>query len=113
MILIFQVETFKDRLKESESLHRQEVESAQTHSDQNMLELRRKFDKLDMGYQEQIEKAQEKHEQEIGKRELILTHSDLEKSPNSTIIFTERTVKLVPALVKLAYCRLMFEALQL
>lgn len=107
------METFKDRLKESESLHRQEVESAQTHSDQNMLELRRKFDKLDMGYQEQIEKAQEKHEQEIGKRELILTHSDFEKSHNSTIIFTERTVKLVPALVKLAYCRLMFEALKL
>lgn len=110
------METFKDRLKESESLHRQEVESAQTHSDQNMLELRRKFDKLDMGYQEQIEKAQEKHEQEIGKRELILTHSDFEKShnsTNSTIIFTERAVKLVPALVKLTCCRLMFEALKL
>lgn len=65
--IFFQVENLKERLKESERTHRQEVESAQTHSDQSMLELRRKFDKLDMGYQEQIEKAQEKHEQEIGK----------------------------------------------
>jgi hypothetical protein len=58
----------QDKLKESERLHRQEVESAQTHSDQSMLELRRKFDKLDMSYQEQIEKAQERHEQEMGEK---------------------------------------------
>uniref|UniRef100_A0A8D8TYU2 Uncharacterized protein n=3 Tax=Cacopsylla melanoneura TaxID=428564 RepID=A0A8D8TYU2_9HEMI len=60
-----QVEVLRERVKDSERLHRQEVESAVTHSDQSMLEMRRKFDKLDMSYQEKIEKAQETHEQEI------------------------------------------------
>lgn len=43
------------------------MESAQTHSDRDVLDLRRKMDKLDMQYQEKIEKLQEAHEKEICK----------------------------------------------
>ena len=61
-----QLETLDQKLLEKERLYREELVKLQTNSDRDMLELRRKLDRMDLRYQEQIEKKQEEHETEIG-----------------------------------------------
>lgn len=63
----FQLQDLEQKLSEKEELYRKELLRLQTNSDRDMLELRRKLDKMDLSYQEQLEKKQELHEQEIGK----------------------------------------------
>ncbi len=61
-----QFEQLEQKLAENEESYRAELLRLQTNSDRDMLELRRKLDKMDLSYQEQLEKKQEKHEEEIG-----------------------------------------------
>ena len=63
------MDELEEKLSNKEDSYRKELVRLQTHSDRDMLELRRKLDKMDLAYQEQLEKKQEQHEQEIGTNE--------------------------------------------
>lgn len=56
----------QQKLADKEDSYRKELLRLQTNSDRDMLELRRKLDKMDLSYQEQLEKKQEQHEKELG-----------------------------------------------
>jgi len=56
----------KDRLTEKDSYYHGELEKAQTNADRDIFDLRRKLDKIDLSYQDQMEKLTEKYEKEIG-----------------------------------------------
>jgi hypothetical protein len=56
----------KDRLTEKDTYYHGELEKAQTNADRDIFDLRRKLDKIDLSYQEQMEKLTEKYEKEIG-----------------------------------------------
>lgn len=65
-IFFFQFENMQQKLADKEDSYRKELLRLQTNSDRDMLELRRKLDKMDLSYQEQLEKEQEQHEKELG-----------------------------------------------
>jgi len=56
----------KDRLTEKDSYYHGELEKAQTNADRDIFDLRRKLDKIDLSYQDRMEKLTEKYEKEIG-----------------------------------------------
>ena len=56
----------KDRLTEKDNYYHGELEKAQTNADRDIFDLRRKLDKIDLSYQDQMEKLTEKYEKEIG-----------------------------------------------
>jgi hypothetical protein len=56
----------KDRLTEKDTYYHGELEKAQTNADRDIFDLRRKLDKIDLSYQDQLEKLTEKYEKEIG-----------------------------------------------
>uniref|UniRef100_A0A0K8TEE2 Uncharacterized protein n=1 Tax=Lygus hesperus TaxID=30085 RepID=A0A0K8TEE2_LYGHE len=60
-----EIANYKQKLEAMENSHKEEIENAQTCSDRDALDLRRKMDKLDMEYQSKIEKMQEQHEAEL------------------------------------------------
>lgn len=67
-VLILQISTLKDRLTEKDTYYHGELEKAQTNADRDIFDLRRKLDKLDLSYQDQLEKLTEKYEKEIGEK---------------------------------------------
>ncbi|XP_023711917.1 protein FAM184A isoform X4 [Cryptotermes secundus] len=60
-----EISTLKDRLTEKDTYYHGELEKAQTNADRDIFDLRRKLDKLDLSYQDQLEKLTEKYEKEI------------------------------------------------
>lgn len=66
MVFLSQISTLKDRLTEKDSYYHGELEKAQTNADRDIFDLRRKLDKIDLSYQDQMEKLTEKYEKEIG-----------------------------------------------
>jgi hypothetical protein len=58
----------KDRLTEKDTYYHGELEKAQTNADRDIFDLRRKLDKIDLSYQDQLEKLTEKYEKEIGEK---------------------------------------------
>ena len=67
MQFVFQISALKASLEEKDKYCQQELEKAQTNSDRDIFDLRRKLDKIDLTYQEQMENLNEKHEKEMGK----------------------------------------------
>lgn len=66
VVFLSQISTLKDRLTEKDSYYHGELEKAQTNADRDIFDLRRKLDKIDLSYQDQMEKLTEKYEKEIG-----------------------------------------------
>lgn len=66
VVFLSQISTLKDRLTEKDSYYHGELEKAQTNADRDIFDLRRKLDKIDLSYQDQLEKLTEKYEKEIG-----------------------------------------------
>lgn len=62
-----QVELLKQKLTDKEVEHKQNIETFRTNADCDIFELRRKLDRIDLTYQDKIEKLQKDHEQEKGK----------------------------------------------
>lgn len=51
---------------DKEEEHRQNVENIRTHADRDIFDLRRKLDRIDLSYEEKIEKIHGDHEKEKG-----------------------------------------------
>ncbi|XP_046385448.1 protein FAM184A-like isoform X3 [Ischnura elegans] len=65
-----EISNLKANLESKEGSWKRELEKAQINSDRDIFELRRKLDKLDMSYQDQIEILNGKHHKEIDKLNL-------------------------------------------
>lgn len=57
----------KAHLEQNEEAYEKELEKARTNADRDIFDLRRKLDKVDLSYQEQMEKLVDKHEKDIGR----------------------------------------------
>lgn len=64
---MFQVEFLRRTIEEKDSYFQEEVERQQSKTDQDILDLRRIMDKIDMNHHERYEKLILDHDKEIGK----------------------------------------------
>lgn len=54
-------------MADKEVEHKENIETLRTNTDRDIFELRRKLDRIDITYQDKIEKLQKDHEEEKGR----------------------------------------------
>ncbi|XP_054262298.1 myosin-10 isoform X2 [Macrosteles quadrilineatus] len=59
-----QIEALKQKILDEEEEHKNKIENIRTSADCDIFELRRKLDRIDISYQDKIEKLQNEHEAE-------------------------------------------------
>ncbi|XP_071448550.1 protein FAM184A-like isoform X2 [Hetaerina americana] len=92
-----EISNLKANLESKEGSWKRELEKAQINSDRDIFELRRKLDKLDMSYQDQIEILNGKHHKEIEKLNLEAEQriAAVEQTWQMQLSSTRTTIELV------------------